>query len=47
VHAGVRRGKRYNTWLQSLAPDVRNEFLRRHVKNLVEDGLLIVMGDDE
>jgi hypothetical protein len=47
VHAGVRRGKRYTTWLQTLAPDVRNEFLRRHATKLVEDGLVTLVGDDE
>ena len=47
VHAGVRRGKRYTTWLQTLAPDVKSEFLRQHAKNLVEDGLVTLVGDDE
>jgi DNA-binding HxlR family transcriptional regulator len=47
VHEGVRRGKRYTTWLQTLTPDVRSEFLRLHAKNLVEDGLVTLVGDDE
>ena len=47
VHEGVRRGTRYTTWLQTLTPDVRSEFLRLHAKNLVEDGLVTLVGDDE
>jgi len=47
VHAGVRRGKRYTTWLQTLALDVKSEFLRLHAKKLVEDGLVTLVGDDE
>jgi hypothetical protein len=47
VHAGVRRGKRYTTWMQTLAPDVKSEFLRLHAKKLIEDGLVTLVGDDE
>jgi hypothetical protein len=47
VHAGVRRGRRYTTWMKTLAADVKSEFLRLHAEKLVEDGLVTLVGDDE